>query len=133
MPLNASNLSALIASVLGTDRLSEVDTRVVRLCESEPSPGPTYPFTGATNFRDALASIIGSSKRAKQVLSLTVDRETLEPEILFRKKRKAVWPRFRPRQKNARDAFISTTVTLNPDAILTLARLLEHELAEHEE
>lgn len=133
VPLNARNLSALIASMLATDKLSEVDTRVVHLCEATPSPGPTCPFTGAPNFRDALAAIISSPKRAKLTLGLSLGREKLEPEILFRAKRKVVRSLFRPRQKKSRDAFISATVTLNSDALLTLARLLEHELAEHEE
>lgn len=133
VPLNASNLSALIGSMLATDRLSEVDTRVARLCDSKPSPGPACPFTGATNFRDALAAIIGSTKRAKLTLSLSLDREKLEPEILFRAKRKVVRSHFRPRGESSRYPFLRTVVTLESDALFTLARLLEHELAEHEE
>jgi hypothetical protein len=132
-PLTASNLSALIISMLVTDTLVDIDERIICLCEATPSPGPACPFTGATNFRDALAAIIGSTKRAKLTLSLSLDREKLEPEILFRAKRKVVRSLFRPRGKSSRDPFLRTVVTLESDALFTLARLLEHELAEHEE
>jgi hypothetical protein len=131
-PLNASNLSALVISMLATDNWGEVDDRVARLCAAAPSPGPTCPFTGATNFRDALAEIIGSTKRAKLTLSLSVNREKLEPEILFRARRKFGRSLFRPKAKATRDPFVSTDVTISSHSLLTLAELLNHELSESE-
>jgi hypothetical protein len=132
-PLNASNLSALIISLMETDNWADVDARVAQLCEAAPSPGPTCPFTGARNFRDALAEIIGSTKRAKLTLSLSVNREKLEPEILYMACRKPGRSLFRPKPRPLHDPFISSVVTVSPYALLTLAELLKHELSENDE
>lgn len=132
-PLNARNLSALVISMLATDNWGEVDARVVRLCDAVPSPGPTCPFTGAKNFRDAMAEIIGSTKRARLTLSLSVNRERLQPEILFRARRKVYRSLFLPKQKSPHNPFLSIDVTLSSDGLSTLAELLKHELSEGED
>jgi hypothetical protein len=87
------------------------------------------PFTGARNFRDAFAEILGSTKLAQLTMSLSVNRERLQPEILFRARRKMGRSLFRPKQQS-QDPFLSTDVTLSSDALFTLARLLKHELSE---
>jgi hypothetical protein len=77
-----------------------------------------------------LAEIIGSTKRAKLTMSLSVNREQLQPEILFRARRKIGRSHFRPKHKPPRDPFLSTSVTLSSHALLTLAELLKKELSE---
>ena len=129
-PLNASNLSALIISMLAADHWSEIDDRVSRLCQAAPTAGGTCPFTGARNFRDALAEIIGSTNRAKLTLGLSLNRERLEPEILFRAKQKVGRSRFSPKPRLDPDPFISIDVTISADGLLAVARLLKHQLSE---
>jgi hypothetical protein len=121
-------LSALVISLMVTDNWADVDERVARLCEAAPSPGPACPFTGARNFRDAVAEILGSTKRALLTSSLSVNRERLQPEIIFRARQKMGRSLFRSKQPQ-HDRFVSTDVTLSSEALFTLAVLLKRELS----
>jgi hypothetical protein len=55
--LSADSLAVMIISLLATENLSEVDKRMLRLCNARPAEEPTCAITGAKSFRQAVATL----------------------------------------------------------------------------
>src|ERR1700736_5204643 len=72
--LSASNVAALIIALAVTDNLSETDDRVQKLCDAAPVNVSRCPFTKARNLRDALSTIFSSPRLAKQLHSISIER-----------------------------------------------------------
>jgi hypothetical protein len=53
-----STVAPLLLSVMATESLSEIDERIVRLCNARPSKSATCEITGAKTFRQAVARLL---------------------------------------------------------------------------
>ena len=68
------SVAYLLLSVLATDRLSELDTRVPAIAKAKPKNGNTCPFTGTKTFIQALTKLMVQTGSAQRVSELTVSR-----------------------------------------------------------
>jgi hypothetical protein len=86
VPLSADGLAVLLISLAVTDNLSDMDERVRRVCDASPSLRSKCPYTRATNFRDALSVLLGSTDKAARLNWVSVHRADQSASFGYRLK-----------------------------------------------
>jgi hypothetical protein len=116
--LSADCLAAMVISLLATENLSDIDKRMVRLCNARPLPGPACAITGAKTFRQAVTTLFTDpsfSREGDRLIGFSVERYQGAHIGFFEHGTKARFTRFevaaeksRPTQLITRQASVST-------------------------
>ncbi|MBR1212053.1 hypothetical protein [Bradyrhizobium sp. JYMT SZCCT0180] len=64
--LSADSLAVMIISVLATESLSDIDKRMLRLCNARPSEGEKCAVTGAGTLRQAVATLLADPSFSRE-------------------------------------------------------------------
>jgi hypothetical protein len=126
--LSADSLAVMIISILATENLSDIDKRVVRLCNARPTPGPTCNVTSARTLRQAVATVLSTpsfSREGDRLIGLSVDRPHVAQISFFERGTKARSTRFEAASdRSSRQPMIHTTAS----AISDLFRIIVDDL-----
>jgi hypothetical protein len=127
--LSPDSLAIMIISILATENLSEIDKRVLRLCNARPTPEPTCNVTGGRTLREALTMLLASpsfSREGHRLIGLSVDRPRSARISLFERGTETRSTRFEAASdRSSRRAMIHTTAAVDSD----LFRLIVADLA----
>jgi hypothetical protein len=86
--LSAESLAALLVALLATDNLSDTDGRILLLLSSKPVDKVKFAKTGGATFWEALAALLLSPQKVKDLAFIMVDRNMLLANIMFTRGKK---------------------------------------------
>jgi hypothetical protein len=134
--LSADSLAVMIISILATENLSDIDKRVVRLCNARPTPESTCKVTGARTLRQAVTTLFSSpafSREGDRNIGVAVHRPRSARIMFFERGTESRSTLFEAASdRSNRRAMIHTTAQADSDLIRIIADDLSALLPQNE-
>lgn len=126
--LSADSLAVMTISLLATENLSEVDKRMVRLCNARPVEGSSCAITGAKSFRQAVTILLSDpsfSREGERLIGFSVEQYQAASIAYFEKGTKSRYTRFETSEGSKRPRMI----TREARATAELVRIMVDDLS----